>query len=98
MSQNNQNPVDYEYVELLPTANGEIVIAIARGVGILVAIVAILMWFMIMMMMRAIIAFVVQTLGVSGVILLVTIFVGWVMKYGNVSFKLIWAVLSRSCS
>ena len=89
--------VELEFNEAPPMANGEVVMAIARGVGILVAIVAVLMWFMIMMMGRAIIAFTLNKWGVSGVVAMLAIFVGCVMRYGKVSSKLIWTILSRSC-
>jgi hypothetical protein len=86
-----------EFDEAPPMANGEVVLAIARGVGILAGIVAVLMWFMIMMMGRAIIAFTQNKWGVSGVALVLAIFVGLVMRYGKVSSKLIWTILTRSC-
>ncbi|RYG99063.1 hypothetical protein EON65_50705 [archaeon] len=77
---------------------GEIVMMLARGVGILVAIVAVLMWFMIMMIVRACLAWLVHIWGVSGIVLLVTIFVLGAMKYSQMSGKLIWVMFRHSCS
>lgn len=71
---------------------------LARGVGVLVAIVAVLSWFMIMMVFRAVLAWLVHVWGVSGVIILVAGAVLITMKYGNMSGRLIWIMLRNSCS
>mmetsp|Transcript_30640 Transcript_30640/g.51290 ORF Transcript_30640/g.51290 Transcript_30640/m.51290 type:complete len:98 (+) Transcript_30640:75-368(+) len=80
------------------TPNGAIVVWIARGVGFLVAIVAILLCFMIMMVARALIAFVLHKLGVTGVMVIAGIFVWSAMRIRNMSFKVIWTMLTNSCS
>lgn len=72
--------------------------AIARGVGLLVAIVAVLLCFMIMMVVRGLLAFLLHKWGVSGVVLIVGLFVYGAMRYGNMSGKLIWTMLMKSCS
>ena len=71
---------------------------IARGVGFLVAIVAILLCFMIMMVARALIAFLLHKCGVSGVLLLAATCVGGAMRYRNMSFKVIYTMFTNSCS
>ena len=64
--------------------------AIAYGVGILVSIVAVILWLMIMMLIRGAIAFIIENSGVSGVIIILLLFVFAAIKYGNISIKLIW--------
>lgn len=71
---------------------------LARGVGVLVAIVAILSWFMIMMLFRAALAWLLHLIGVSGVIVLVGGATMIAMKYGNISANHIWVMLRYSCS
>eukprot|EP00601_Ochromonadales_sp_CCMP2298_P035787 CAMPEP_0173362976 /NCGR_PEP_ID=MMETSP1144-20121109/22127_1 /TAXON_ID=483371 /ORGANISM="non described non described, Strain CCMP2298" /LENGTH=95 /DNA_ID=CAMNT_0014312871 /DNA_START=94 /DNA_END=377 /DNA_ORIENTATION=+ len=86
---------DYGEEEQL-TPNGDIVLWIARGVGFLVAIVAILLCFMIMMLSRALIAFLLNKCGVSGVLLVAGVVVWGAMRYRTMSFKVIWTMLSNS--
>jgi hypothetical protein len=71
---------------------------LARGVGVLVAIVAILSWFMIMMLFRAAIAWFIHSWGVSFVLLIVGIGVFVAMRYGRMPGKTIWLMLRYSCS
>lgn len=77
---------------------GELVMAIARGVGLLVAIVAVLVCFMIMMVARALIAYMIHKWGVTGVTVIVGVFVYLAVRYGNMSTKMIWTFLRKSCS
>lgn len=77
---------------------GEMIMVLARGVGVLVAIVAILSWFMIMMLFRAALAWIVHLIGVTGVCAIVGIATCAAMKYGNISGKNIWTMLRYSCS
>jgi len=90
--------MEEDFNEAPSTPNGELVMAIARGVGLLVAIVAVLLCFMIMMVVRGMLAFLLHKWGASGVLILVGSFVYAVMRYGNMSTKLIWTMLSKSCS
>jgi len=71
---------------------------VARGVGILVGIVAILSWFMIMLLFRAMLAWLVHMWGVLGVSVLVVIAVAAAMKFGQVPLKSILTMLFHSCS
>lgn len=71
---------------------------IARGVGFLVAIVAILLCFMFMMVARAFIAFLLYNVGVTGIVLLTGLAVFGAMRYRNVSPKIIWTIYTNSCS
>ena len=73
-------------------------IAIARGVGLVVAIVAVLLWFMLMMVLRALLAFCLNKFGVSGIALLIVSLIYGAMKYRNMSGKVIWSTLRNSCS
>ncbi len=77
---------------------GEMVLLIARGVGFLVAIVAILLCFMIMMVARTFISLLLHQCGVIGVVLLSGALIWVAMKYRNMSFKVIWTIFSNSCS
>ena len=72
--------------------------AIARGVGLLVAIVAILICIMILMVIRACIAFSLQKIGVTGVITVVGLLVWGALKYGQMSIKPILMFLRHSCN
>lgn len=74
------------------------VLFIARGVGFLVAIVAILICFMVMMIARTLIALLLHQCGVVGVLLLTAVGVWCAMRYRNMSFKVIWTILTSSCS
>lgn len=71
---------------------------LARAVGFLVAIVAAVMWLMVMMTIRALLIWFVHVWGVSGVVLVVSVFVLGAMKYANMSGKLIWVMFRHACS
>ena len=75
---------------------GEVVMAVV--VGTVVTIVAILMWFMIMTLSRALIAFLLTTFGLSGIALILGLLILVTMKFGQVSFQLIWTVFIKSCN
>jgi hypothetical protein len=74
------------------------VLLIARGVGFLVAIVAILVCFMIMMVGRTLLAFVVHRCGVMGVVACVSASIWLALRWKNANAKVIWTILSNSCS
>ncbi len=78
--------------------SGEFVMAIAKGVGLLVAIMAVLMCFMIMMVARAVLSYMIHKWGVSGVVVLAGLCVYGAMRYGNMSTKVILRFLRKSCS
>ena len=71
---------------------------LARCVGILVGIVAVLSWFMILMLFRAMIAWLVHIVGVVGVLFLVVLGVGSSITCGKISGKFITVMLRYSCS
>ncbi len=72
--------------------------AVAKGVGLLVAIMAVLMCFMIMMVARALLSYMLHKWGISGVVIIVGICVYGAMRYGNMSTKVILSFLRKSCS
>jgi hypothetical protein len=76
---------------------GEFVLMIARGVGFLVAIVAVVMAVLLMISVRAFIAFSLTKLGILGLSTLVGIIVWAIVRFGNINPKSIWVILSRSC-
>ena len=79
-------------------STGRTILYIARGVGFLVAIVAILLCFMIMMVARTFVSVLVHQCGVLGVTVLAAAIVCAAMRYRNMSFKVIWTILFNSCS
>jgi hypothetical protein len=93
-----QPVVDDDFQESPLIQNGELMMLLARGVGLLVGIVAILSWFMIMVLFRAVLIWLMHICGVTGIIVLVTIAVAWAMRYGQMSGKIIYNMLLYSCN
>lgn len=71
---------------------------LARGVGILVGIVAILSWFIIMMIFRAILVWIVHFVGITGLIIIMTSIIVGTMKYAKMSGVIIWNMFINSCN
>ena len=71
---------------------------IARGVGVLVAIVAVVSSITIMMVLRYFIAVWLNSWGIGAVIGIGALISYAVLRFNNVPFKLLWTILSRSCS
>ena len=78
--------------------HGELVVFIARGVGLLVAIAAVLFAVLLMMVIRTVIAIVLNRVGVSGAVACVAVLVFTSIKWGGFSHGLFWKILTRSCS
>lgn len=87
----------YDIDEVTPP-HSEVVVMIARGVGVLVGIVAVISSITIMMVLRYFIAVWLNGWGVCGVVLSSVLIVYAISRYNNVPVKLIWTILSRSCS
>ena len=85
------------YIFLVCCTTGEFVVGIARGVGLLVAIVSIFILIFVMMIIRAVIASLLRKMGVTGVILLMGVASGCALKFRNISGNFVWNVLSRTC-
>ena len=79
------------------TQNAEIVLFLARGVGLLVAIVALLLCFMIMMIAKIFLSFLISNIGIVGVIVIISIPVMLFKKLRNISYKAILTILDNSC-
>jgi len=79
------------------TQNAEIVLFLARGVGLLVAIVALLLCFMIMMIAKIFLSFLINNIGIVGVIVIISIPVMLFKKLRNISYKAILTILDNSC-
>ena len=77
--------------------HGEAVMFVARGVGVLVAIAAVLFAILLMMVIRAFIGIILQKVGVSGIGAAVVLALWIVTRIGGVSPKLVWRVFTRSC-
>jgi hypothetical protein len=95
VSNNNLNRED-DFIEASP--HGEIVMFIARLVGLIVLVVAIVSSIMIMMVIRSILAFFLHKLGVTIVSCILCIIVCSVIKFNNLSFKILWTMLTQSCA
>ena len=78
--------------------HGEFVVMVARCVGLLVAIAAVLFAVLLMMVIRTVIATVLHSVGVSGAVAWVAIMVYAVIKWGGISVALVWKIFTRSCS
>jgi len=77
--------------------HGEAVMMVARGVGVLVAIAAMLFAILLMMVIRAIIGMVLVRVGVSGVCIVAALVLALATHIGGASYKLVWRIFSRSC-
>lgn len=80
------------------SSNNEIVMYLARAVGILVGIVAIVSWFFIMITFKASLSWVIQWVGVTGVLLLLLFIFTVGKRYGRLSLKHVWTMFTRSCT
>ena len=72
--------------------------AIARVVGILVALVAIFFWFMLMVSIKGVISYMVDYVGVTPVALIIASLVALILRYANIARSLLWTLIRRSCS
>ena len=75
----------------------EFVLILARTVGFLVAIVAVVLAILLMMTIRALIAFLLTKVGITLLSTFVTVIVVGVSLYGQAKISSIWIILSRSC-
>eukprot|EP01038_Epipyxis_sp_PR26KG_P017077 gene17077-23494_t len=78
--------------------NGEFVMMIGKLVALLVGFVAVILAFMIMMLIRAVISFLIFRIGISGITILAGGFVWGTIKYVKIDYRLIWTLLTKSCS
>ena len=76
----------------------EIILFIARGVGIVVLIAALIIIILLMMFARAILAFLISKFGITGISLILGLVVWIAMKYGNVSWAVLYNTFTRSCN
>jgi len=76
----------------------EIVLFIARGVGFVVLITALIIVILFLMFARAILAFLISKFGISGITAILCIIVWIAMKYGNVSWSVLYNTFTRSCN
>ena len=86
---------DFGQMEAAP--HSELVVLIARGVGVVVAIVAVFSSIIIMMLLRYIIALLINRWGSSGVFGLIVSFIYAALKINSVPMKTYWTIISRSC-
>ena len=75
-----------------------LVIAIARSVGFLVAVVAVLLWFALIVWIKAAIGYLLSKGGIVLILVLLAGTVQGILKYGSISPGLVWTLLRRSCS
>ena len=76
----------------------DIVLFIARGVGIVVLITALIIVLLFLMFARAILAFLISKFGISGVTCILCIIVWITMKYGKISSSVLFNTFTRSCN
>ena len=76
----------------------EVVLFIARLVGVMVLITAVILIILFLMFARAILAFMISKMGISGVTAIVAILVYMGMMYGEITFKTLWNTISRAVS
>ena len=76
---------------------GEFVLMIARGVGFLVAIVAIVLAMVLMMTVRTIIAFTMNKMGILGLSITLGVVLWVTLKCANAPAKSLWLILTRGC-
>lgn len=89
---------DDDFIETPNLHHGEIVMLVARGIGVMVAIVAVVSSVMIMMVLRSLVAFFLMKWGISSVAIFVTIAIYVLMKIYNLSPKIMWGIITQSCS
>ena len=75
----------------------KIVLVVARTVGFVVAIVAVIVCIALLMAVRAFIALGITKIGVIGLSTLFALIVWCVVKFGNIPPKSIWTIFSRGC-
>ena len=75
----------------------EVVLFIARGVGLVVLVTALLLIILFLMFSRAVLAFLISKYGISGVSLFVGFLVWITIKYAKVSPYVIYNTFTRSC-
>ena len=80
------------------TPQSEIVLFIARAVGFMVLVTAVILVILFLLFARAIIAFMISKMGISGVTAIVAVLVYTGMKYGSVGGKTLWNTISRAVS
>ena len=76
----------------------DIVLFIARGVGIVVLITALILVLLFLMFARAILAFLISKFGISGVTSILCIIVYITMRYGNITSSVLFNTFTRSCN
>lgn len=87
----------YEINESSPP-HSEIVVIIARGVGLLVAIVAVISSITMMMLLRYFVAVWLSSWGIVGVCSTILLVIYSIMKINGVPLQLLWTIFSRSCN
>ena len=76
----------------------EVVLFIARAVGVMVLVTAIILVILFLVFARAILAFLISRYGITGVLFMVGILVYCCMKYGRVSTSALFNTFSRCVS
>ena len=89
--------MDENWEEEPSLPQSEFVLILARSVGFLVAIVAVVLAILLMMTIRALIAFLLTKVGITLLSAFVAIVVAGISLYGQAKISSIWIILSRSC-
>jgi hypothetical protein len=96
--ESNQSLQDLYDINESSPPHSEIVVMIARGVGLMVAFVAIVSSITIMMLLRYLIAVWLSSWGIGGVCGTTLFVVYCAAKFAKVPLSLVWKIFSRSCS
>ena len=93
---------DYSGFEEASVPHSALVLLVARGVGVLVALAACSFAILLMMVIRSVIATVLGRVGVCGILTIALALVWVVTQAAGISaaarLALVWRLLSRSCS
>lgn len=88
--------VDYQRDDAVEVpAHGDIVVFVARVVGILVAFVAVISSVMILMMLRSIVAIFFSNWGLGGITLILFIFLYLIMQCSQTPNQTLWTILRQ---
>ena len=70
---------------------------IARGVGVIVAIAALVLLILLLMFSKAIVAYLISKWGISGLTIIVCFVVWGILKLANIQYSVFYRILTRSC-
>jgi hypothetical protein len=91
-----EEEIDFGEEASLP--HGDVVLVIARGVGALVAIAALLVLVLFMSVLRAGVGYLLRSIGLVGVVSCLGLFTWGALKLAHLPSKMLRILLTRSCN